>query len=199
MVKEIHIKEEKINVREKFEKGWLDVVAIIEIAGKPASHLKEVMEKLLDNLSKEKDIKLIYRKVNEPKEIENQETKEIFSTFAEIEILAVDFARVMEFVFDYTPSSIEIVAPKDMALNLNDANNLLNDLAAKIHKYESYVKDLAAQNVMFKNAFEKIAKARESKESEVKEENEKAEKQQEVKAEEKEEKEEKRKKKSKKE
>jgi hypothetical protein len=162
MVKEVQIKEEKINVKEKFEKGWLDVIAIIEIAGKPASHIKEVLEKLLEDFAKGKGIKLIYKKVHDVKE--REEAKEVFSTFAELEFLAENLSKVLEFVVDYTPSSIEIVAPKDLALNINDANNVLNDIAEKIHRYESYVKGLAAQNMMLKEVFNRMAKEREEAE-----------------------------------
>lgn len=185
MVKEIQVREEKINVKEKFDKGWLDVVAIIEIAGKPASHIKEVLEKLLETFAKEKGTKLIYKKVHDAKE--REEAKEVFSTFAELEFLAENLSRVLEFVVDYTPSSIEIVAPKDLALNINDANNILNDIATKIHRYESYVKGLAAQNMMLKEAFEKLYKEREGsgkpEETEMKEEKGEVEKEEETKAE----------------
>jgi len=183
MVKEVQIREEKINVKEKFDKGWLDVVVIIEVAGKPASHIKEVLEKLLENFAKEKGIKLIYKKVHDVKE--REEAKEVFSIFAELEFLAENLSRVLEFVVDYTPSSIEIVAPKDLALNINDANNILNDIASKIQRYESYVNNLAAQNMMFKEVFDKLVKKKreEAKKQAKAEEAEKQEKAEEEKAE----------------
>jgi hypothetical protein len=176
MVKELTIKEEKINVKEKLEKGWLDVVSIIEIAGKPASHLKEVMKKVIEEeLMKNPGIKLIYHKIHEPKSVE--ETPNIFSTFTEIEFLAEDVGKVIGFVFDYMPASVEIVAPKDLSLNMNDANSLINDLAAKMHKYDAYVKNLAAQNMMMRDEFLKIlAAAKEKKESDKNEQEDKKEK-----------------------
>lgn len=161
MVKELTIKEEKINVKEKLDEGWLDVVSIIEIAGKPASHLKEVMTKVIEEeLVKSPGIKLIHHKIHEPKSVENQD---IFSTFAEIEFIAKDIGTVIGFVFDYMPSSVEIVAPKNLSLSMNDANGLLNDLAAKIHKYDAYVKNLAAQNMMMRDEFLKILNAGQEK------------------------------------
>jgi len=161
MVKEVEVKEEKVDVRERFEKGWLDVVAIIEIVGKPADHIYKVMEKLIEGFSNEKDVKLIYKKVHEPKEAE--QVKELFSTFAEIEFLAKSLSRVMEFVIDYMPSSIEIVAPKDLSVGLNDANSVLNDLTSKIHKYEAFMKGLAIQNKELQYELEKLKGKEETK------------------------------------
>ena len=153
MVKEINIKEEKIDVKEQFEKGWLDVVAIIEIAGKPAEHVKQVLEKLIEGFEKEKDVKLIYKKMNETKE--GEKTPGLFSAFAELEFMAKNFGRVMEFVIDYMPSSIEIVAPTDLNIKLAEANSVLNDLIGKIYKYETFMKALAVQNMNLKQELEK--------------------------------------------
>jgi hypothetical protein len=153
MVKELNVKEEKIDVKEQFEKGWLDVVAIIEIAGKPAEHVKQVLEKLLEGLGKEKDVKLIYKKINEPKE--GEKTPGLFSAFAEIEFMAKSFGRVMEFVIDYMPSSVEIVAPTDLNIKLAEANGVLNDLVGKIFKYETFMKALAVQNMNLRQELEK--------------------------------------------
>jgi len=46
--------------------------------------------------------------------------------------------KLIGIIFGYTPSSIEIVEPMSLELNINDANNLLNDFASskKRSRYE---------------------------------------------------------------
>jgi len=172
MVKEINVKEEKINIKEYFGKGWLDVVAIIELVGKPVEHVKEVMDKTIEGLNKEEGIKLLSNNIHKPKEVEK--APGVFSTFAELEFLANSFSRVMEFVIDYMPSSIEIVAPTDMSIKLNEANSTLNDLVARVYKYETLLKALTMQSIELQRELQKYKKDEESdKEQEKRESSEK--------------------------
>jgi len=51
-----------------------------------------------------------------------------------------DISRLIEIIFDYMPSSVEIIEPPNFSLKLEDANALLNDLAARLHQYDALLK-----------------------------------------------------------
>jgi len=141
-----------MKIEEKLNQGWLHCFIIIEIAGKPANYVTKVFDGVLKNLAKEKGIEIIKKKVHKVKKIE-----EVFSTFAEIEMLVMNMKRLVDITFDYMPSSVEITEPVTLKLELNDVNGLINDLAAKLHRYEQMSKQLSFENEILKN---QLAEAR---------------------------------------
>ena len=57
------------------------------------------------------------------------------------------------FCFDFMPSSLEIVKPETLKFDATKMNNLLNDLAARLHYYDMIVKQLRVRNMILeKNA-----------------------------------------------
>ena len=63
----------------------LKIKAIIEIMGKPKEHVEETMRKVIEELSKRKNIIIINKKVAKAKELET-----FFSTYADLEIKLTD-------------------------------------------------------------------------------------------------------------
>lgn len=152
-----------MKIKEKIEQGWLHCVIIIEIAGRPPAYIREAMEVVLKGISKEKDIEIIGKKVHKPKEVEifkqkpkPKDAKSLFSTFAEVELLVKGLGRLMGFVFDFMPSSIEITEPTYFRLDLNDANNILNDLASRLHQYDASLKRFSMENTILKKQLEEL-------------------------------------------
>ena len=141
-----------MKIEEKLNQGWLHCFIVIEIAGKPANYVTKVFDGVLKNLAKEKGIEIIKKKVHKVKKIET-----VFSTFAEIEMLVMNMKRLVDITFDYMPSSIEIIEPTTLKLELTDVNGLINDLSAKLHKYEQMSKQLSFENEILKN---QLAEAR---------------------------------------
>jgi len=132
---------------EKIVKGWLKVNLLFEIMGRPKEHLIEVLNLLIKRLGEEKQVEILKDKVHEAKQVPKKDPKgqDIFSSFAEVEILVDKMSNLIGLVFDYMPSSIEIVSPSDLKMVLNDANALLNDFAMKLHSYYMTVNTLQAE------------------------------------------------------
>ena len=121
------------NIREKVDKGWIHAAIIVEILGKPADYVDEAIKKIVDTFAENKDIDILEKNIHKAKEIEHEDKKiEIFSAFAEIEFLALNFSKLIEIIYDYMPSSIEIIEPSTMNIKIEDANALLNDLATRL-------------------------------------------------------------------
>jgi hypothetical protein len=155
-------KEKKEEIRDKLSKGFLKTHLIFEVVGKPAEFIDETIKKLVDELEKEKGIEILEKTIGnaKPYEIktENNEKTDLFSTYAETEILIENINRLTQIVFDYMPSSIEIFEPNDIKINTQDANLLLNELATKLHQYDLSNKQLVFQrNILFEklNALKK--------------------------------------------
>ncbi len=109
-------------------------VMIVEMAGRPAEHVKETLTKHVNVLTKFKDIKVYKIGISEPKEIEN--SKGVFTCFAEVEFETETFARLSDTVFDFMPSSVEVLEPSKITFNLQEAASLLNNISGRMHRYD---------------------------------------------------------------
>jgi len=57
---------------------------IFESIGRPPEHIKEALENLVNEIDKEKSVKVTSRKINEPILMKDQ--KDFYTTFAEVEV-----------------------------------------------------------------------------------------------------------------
>jgi len=119
---------------------------IVEVVGKPKEHVDKVINEIVKNVEAKDDIKLLTSKIFEPASVEN----DLFSGFCELEIETPNLRRLMEFSFDFMPSSIEILEPKEVLFDTVDIQDLMNDLLARLHQYATVIKTLHSQNAMYK-------------------------------------------------
>lgn len=135
-------------------------IMIIEMAGRPATHLTKSLEEHVGVLRDVKDAEVHEIKVSEPRAIarENEGQKsddkeggealdghdsgepEMFTAFAECDIEMPSFARLSETMFDFMPSSIEVIEPSSVDLSMSEATDLLNNISGRMHRYDEIAK-----------------------------------------------------------
>lgn len=145
---------DKREIKEKIMKGWLQARFIIQVLGKPADYVEKALGMALEHLAKDKKGEIIEKTVHKAEKV--KDTKDVYTTFAEIEILTPNFSKLIEIIFDYMPSSVEIVEPANFALKLEDANSVLNDLAMRLHQYDTLLKKSRLEINALVNKFKKI-------------------------------------------
>jgi hypothetical protein len=153
---------DKIDMREKFSQGWIHVNIIIEILGKPASHIEEVIRMAVEKLGEEKGVEILNKEIHPANKIED--TTEVFTVFTEVELLVHGLPKIVDIVFNYMPASIEIVNPPTMNFKLEDANTLLNDIAMRMHQYDAISKKFRIERDYFAGKLAEMKKSEESKE-----------------------------------
>ena len=141
-------KSEKMNIPDKIEEGYVRAILIIEVLGRPEDYVTRALQAISDNLEKEREIILLEKKVYKPRQVEKSN---LFTSFCEIEVLALGIGRLMELCFDYMPSSIEIIEPNNIKLDIANANSVINDLAARLHRYDEFAKSLTVEKNILKN------------------------------------------------
>ncbi len=122
------------------ESAGIRAELIIEVVGRPANHLTETLEKITGDIDKEKGVKVLKKKIHEPKQVKDQQ--EFFSDFAEIEIEVEDILYLVVVMFKYMPANIEIISPEVVALTNNGWNDILNELARRLHGYDEVARIL---------------------------------------------------------
>jgi hypothetical protein len=147
--KEEQEKKKKEEIREKIRKGYLRCHLVFEVIGNPADFIEKALEGVIENLGKEKGLSMISSNLQKARQYQNQEN--LFSAFAELEILIESFKRFIELIFDFMPSSVEIFEPEEFKVKISDCNSFLNDLAVRLHQYDITLrKVMLERGVLFK-------------------------------------------------
>ena len=117
---------------------------IVEMAGRPAEHLTTAIEEHIGVLNKVDDIVVHSIKVSEPREIELPKDAPVgdamFTAFAEADFETETFARLAETMFDFMPSSVEVIEPAKVSLDMGEATALLNNISGRMHRYDDIMK-----------------------------------------------------------
>ena len=64
--------------------------------------------------------------------------------------------NLIGFCFDFMPSSIEILEPNNLSMEIQEIGDLLNDLLARLHKYDMALKSIRAQNIILSRELQKL-------------------------------------------
>ncbi len=132
---------DKKEIQSKLNQGYIHTRAIIEVIGKPKDYVQETIENYVQKIKKNKETIVISEDIAKVKPVED-----LFSIFAEIEMLAADAKTLVAFCFDYMPASIEILAPEKLVYDTNDFTDFVNDLQARLHAVNMGLQDLKEHN-----------------------------------------------------
>lgn len=120
----------------------IDVRFIIQIAGKPADNVEKALEHVLKKLKDEKDkFKVIESDIEE---VEFDEESKLYSGFIDVLARFSEPKTILEFILDYTPTSIEIESPDKLKLSSNDFTGILNDMSNFILGTQNKIRQLNA-------------------------------------------------------
>jgi hypothetical protein len=149
-------------------------IMIVEMAGRPAGHLTESLEKHINILNDVNDIEVHSIKVSEPTEIKMEEgAKEVpkdevmLTAFAEAEFECDSFARLSETMFDFMPSSVEVIEPVNVTMDMGEATNLLNNISGRMHRYDEIAKIAGARMQQMGAQLEMMQKVLSERDAEI--------------------------------
>lgn len=130
---------------------------IIEMAGRPAEHVKQQLEEHVEQFKNLKKVVLINYELYEPKQVKD---KDMYTCFAEVEVECETFPRLIELVFDFMPSSVEILEPSKFEYTMPEATSFLNDLAGRLHKYDQVARIAQLRNQQMANKLKEMQKGK---------------------------------------
>lgn len=123
---------------------------IVELMGSPKEHVDKTMRMVMEKIKKDDRFR-----VKNMKMFELQKIKELWSTFIEADIEFKASKDIIDFCFNYMPSSVEILAPEKVKdFRLKEMAELFNEMLGKLHKYDLILKNLHAENVLMKRKLE---------------------------------------------
>ena len=59
-------------------------ILMLEVLGRPPAYVKEILSNITNEIGKQKDVKILSKKIAEPKEL--KDNNNLYTSFAEIEV-----------------------------------------------------------------------------------------------------------------
>jgi glutamyl-tRNA reductase len=118
---------EQKQIKSKIADGYLYLRVILEIVGTPKEHVEESLKEYVKKIKADKTYTIIKEKSEKAEKQENG----LFSAFSEMEMLMKDTSLLLNFCFDYLPSSIEVIEPEKLIIKNSDFGDFMNDLLAR--------------------------------------------------------------------
>jgi hypothetical protein len=140
-----------MNDSKRLEKGQVHFRTIIEVAGRPKEYVEETIKNYVKKIKKEEKTDIVKEEYSDVKKQEDEKTKEEFwHKFVELELWSKNLPSLIDFCFDYMPSSIEVIGPKELHLREREISGLLNDLQGNLHRMNMMVKEISTANLHLK-------------------------------------------------
>ena len=142
------------DIRDKILSGGIRALFIFEIAGRPKEYISKALKLVTEKLEEDKELDVLNCSYNKPHQVEKYD---FFSVFSEVEVIAMNMEKLIAICFDYMPSSVEILEPVEVKLKHTATNILMNDLIARLHRYDMAVKRLNAEKQVLEKKLEESA------------------------------------------
>lgn len=101
---------------------------MLQIAGKPVENVEKALDIVFNKIRDSKDWKFLEGEIIEP-ELDGETT--MFSGLIEVLLKFEDAEKVLEFIVDYTPNSIEVEDPEKLEFDIAGFNSILNVISAR--------------------------------------------------------------------
>lgn len=113
----------------------ITVSFLIEVLGKPPEHIEKALNDIIERIDKEEGvIKIVKKDIKSPAPLKDQ--KDLFISFAEIELEAENIYTISGIVFKYMPSHVEVISPEKISIKNLDLNDFFNEVTRRLHAYD---------------------------------------------------------------
>ncbi len=126
------------------ENNILKVTFVLDVIGRPPKHLVESLERVSEEIDKERGTKITSKEIKEPTKM--KDNPKFYTTFMELNLEFENIEYLMISVFKYMPAHIEIVEPEVVALSNNGLNDILNELVRRLHGYDEITRAMQMEN-----------------------------------------------------
>ena len=126
---------------------------IIQIAGKPVENVEKALNIVEGKIKESKDFKVLESEIIEP-ELDEETT--LYSGLIEMLIRFESIESVFEFIYDYTPNSVEIEEPENFKFDSARLTGLMNDFSNHMLKSAQEVRNLSAHFHIMKKELDEL-------------------------------------------
>ncbi len=121
------------------------IMAILEVVGKPKDFVEQKLKDYIQKIKEDESLMVLSENISPA-----EQKEDIWTTFAEIEIVIKGLANLVGFCIDYMPSSVDIIKPEKFSFDQRVFNNFMNDTLAKLHRVDMIAKKASTDNNILK-------------------------------------------------
>ncbi len=122
-------------VKKRLRDGWIKIRMNIEVLAVTEEAAGTSLKKHLELMKKEDDMIIYSEKFEKAEKVKSPfpKIKEAYSQVVETEAIARRFDTLAYLILNYAPSSVEILEPSKIGMDMGEAQGLLNSLAELVH------------------------------------------------------------------
>lgn len=137
MVQEIDKKLKEKADKSIAKDGWIRATALIEALAIDEKTASGALKKHIDKLGKEPQIILYKRDFQKAHKVENPfpNIKEGYSSVVEVEFASKNFEGLVWIAMHYGPTSLEILEPRVLKVDIGEAQGILVSVAEMVHRF----------------------------------------------------------------
>jgi len=128
---------------------------VLEILGRPAEHVKEALIGVVKTIGEEKGINITKKEFNDP--IPAQNSKNLFTTFVNLDVDLDTLDNYFGLLFTYMPSHIELINPEKITYTNAQINELGNAIVQRLHHYDSITKRAMIDKETYEKKLKEVA------------------------------------------
>lgn len=134
----------------------INAAIIIEVLGRPPEHLTATLKDIIKHIEEEKGVVVKGKKLNDPAPMKDQ--PEFYTTFAEIEVEVDEILYLTMLIFKYMPAHIEIISPEEIKVSNQGLNEVLNELARRLHGYDEVARVIQNEKAILEKNLKELMK-----------------------------------------
>jgi hypothetical protein len=129
-----NLNEEKI--REKIEKGWIKSRMWFEAMAIDKQVTEQALKDHIGKISKAEGSIVLSERYEQSEEVEKpmKNIEKAFTQAVEIELLTQNIETLLFDVIFFAPSSVEVMEPKELKINLTTMQAIMNTVADVMHR-----------------------------------------------------------------
>lgn len=127
----------KIDPGKKVKEGWVRSTMMIEVLAITKEAAKSALESHVKKMEAIKTSYIHKKEFRDFMEVKNPfpNVDKAFSYVVELELVSKNFESLLYMVLNFAPSSVEILEPKNLKLDIGEAQSILVTVAEMIHRF----------------------------------------------------------------
>jgi hypothetical protein len=129
-------KTEKL-IGKRMKDGWIKSTMMIEVLAVNKDTAKSSLQKHVEKMEREDKAMVCRKEFRKIEKVKNPIPRipEAYSNVVELELLTQNYDKLIYMVMTYAPSSVEILEPEHIRIDMGEAQGILNSVADLIHKF----------------------------------------------------------------
>jgi hypothetical protein len=124
-------------VKDRLKDGWIKAWAAIEVLAVTEEAAETSLRKHVEKMENEDNVMIYRRDFKNTEKTQNPFNKgqDAYSKVVELEFIARRFEHLAYLIMNYAPSSVEILEPGEIRIDMGEAQAVLNTIAELIHGF----------------------------------------------------------------